>query len=676
MGRINIVTGVIVLTAQFLCAGDVVINEIMYHASNSDLEYVELYNRGSSTINLSGWYLLDDNDSHTKCVLSGTLAPGAYLVIARIVYQFQLAYPTVNNFFPTGYGSGSDAWAFGNGGDAVRLFNDLGELVDIVTYDDSNGWPTAADGNGPSLELINPAYDNALPTAWRSSTVTGGTPGRINSVYTTNAAPVCKNGVRLIDLPTNADAVPIAVYAYDLEDLVAVKLMYSTGSNYITVTMNDQGNAGDAVAGDSIFTAVIPAQSSGTVVKYYCIASDLMGQTNTWPNNAPTNYRAYTVDYRPPALLITEAMAANSHTLADEFGEYDDWFEIYNNDSRVVNLRGMYVSSSLNNSMAFELPNLNLNPGEYLLVWADDDVVQGNLHADFKLSAAGEAVALWETNEHGNVLIHGWTFAKMKDDISVGFPSANSTAPEYLASPTPGASNGTSHLFSPVCINEFSTTGLADGVDDWVEIYNRGTQPVDISGYFLSDDAEDLTKWCFPQGTILPVGGFIVVDETQLGFSFTSSGDEVIVLTAADSNTVLDYYDYGPQMAARSHGRYPDGASTWCFFNTPTKGSANVQTRLESSPSNLLPVAMILYPNYPNPFNAETNIEFYLPRKSEIELGIYDLLGREVALLTHGEYPAGRYSCRWSAGNLNSGIYFCRLRAENQIKIQKLLLLK
>jgi hypothetical protein len=67
---------ILLLTAT-LSAGDIVINEIMYHADGSDVEYVELYNNGSSAVSLSGWYILDDNDSHTHCVLSGTLTAAA-----------------------------------------------------------------------------------------------------------------------------------------------------------------------------------------------------------------------------------------------------------------------------------------------------------------------------------------------------------------------------------------------------------------------------------------------------------------------------------------------------------------------------------------------------------------------------------------------------------------------
>jgi hypothetical protein len=181
-----------------------------------------------------------------------------------------------------------------------------------------------------------------------------------NSVYTENAAPVCKDGYRTIDLPTSSHTVPVCAFVYDLEGLGSVSLMVSTGGSYSAITMNDDGTNSDATAGDSIYTGVIPAYSSGTLVKYYVVATDLNSQTDYWPSDAPEEYRAYTVDYEPPDLMITEVMAANNSTIADNYNEYDDWFEIYNNDSRTINLGGIYVSSSLNNSMAFELPSVDL----------------------------------------------------------------------------------------------------------------------------------------------------------------------------------------------------------------------------------------------------------------------------------------------------------------------------
>jgi len=506
------------IPSSIQAGNELVINEIMYNSDGNDVEYIELYNNSQTTYNLQNWYILDDNDTHSHCVINWTLQPGEYLVIAGDVTQFQQKYPGVSQVNPDGFDTGGTGWSLGNGGDVVRLYDNTNTLHDQVAYDDGGDWPTSPDGNGPSLELLHPALDNSLPTSWDPSSMDNGTPGAQNSVFTTNVQPTCKDGCRDIDLPTHTDAVLVTVLAFDNEGLDHVDLFVNCGQGFFAQPMYDDGTNGDLTADDSLYSAIIPAQNSNVLVKYYAIATDDIGQQDKWPNNAPVDYHAYTVDYLPPKLRITELLAVNNSVHKDEFGEYDDWFEIHNFGSENVNLGGMYVSNSIGSSKSFELPQVNLAPDEYTIIWADNDTEQGALHVDFKLSSAGEAVALFETIDHGNVLIHGWKYGVMSCDVSMGFKPEDGTAPEYLTSPSPGASNESSELFSPVCINEFQSTSGYGGPDDWVEIYNRGVESFDLSGCFLSDQRGDNTKWTFPQGSVLQPGEFLVVYEDALGF--------------------------------------------------------------------------------------------------------------------------------------------------------------
>ena len=86
-------------------------------------------------------------------------------------------------------------------------------------------------------------------------------------------------------------------------------------------------------------------------------------------------------------------MASNDFSVSDEYGEFDDWIEIYNKGNFAVNLSGYSLSDDINNLSKFTFPELLINPDEYLIVWADDET-QGNLHATFKLSASGEQLYL------------------------------------------------------------------------------------------------------------------------------------------------------------------------------------------------------------------------------------------------------------------------------------------
>jgi len=99
---------------------------------------------------------------------------------------------------------------------------------------------------------------------------------------------------------------------------------------------------------------------------------------------------------------------------------------------------------------------------------------------------------------------------------------------------------------------------------------------------------------------------------------------------------------------------------------------------LDVSPARIPPApkSFALFQNYPNPFNSTTVIPFDLPRQSEVELAVFNILGQKVADLTHGVLPAGSYSIPWDASGLPSGIYFCQLDVNGLSRVRKLLHLK
>jgi len=97
---------------------------------------------------------------------------------------------------------------------------------------------------------------------------------------------------------------------------------------------------------------------------------------------------------------------------------------------------------------------------------------------------------------------------------------------------------------------------------------------------------------------------------------------------------------------------------------------------LEEAIAAQLPKAYALKQNYPNPFNPTTNIRFDLPKDSDVNLVVYDLMGREVAKLVNGPMNAGYYTINFNAANLPSGVYIYRLKAGDFVSTKKLMLLK
>jgi len=156
-----------------------VINEINYNSSdNFDSEdWVELYNPTDDTFNISNWEFKDENDNNIFYIPENIfLTPGQYIVLCKDTTSFVTIFDDVENYI------GNIDFGFSGNGELLRLFNSSGELVDFVEYDDSEPWPIEPDGNGPTLELINPFLDNSIANNWNASEDYG-TPGYINGAY-------------------------------------------------------------------------------------------------------------------------------------------------------------------------------------------------------------------------------------------------------------------------------------------------------------------------------------------------------------------------------------------------------------------------------------------------------------------------------------------------------------
>ena len=88
------------------------------------------------------------------------------------------------------------------------------------------------------------------------------------------------------------------------------------------------------------------------------------------------------------------------------------------------------------------------------------------------------------------------------------------------------------------------------------------------------------------------------------------------------------------------------------------------------------PIVYDLQQNYPNPFNPATTITYSIKEAGNVEIKIYDVLGREVVELLNKEMPAGLYKINFKAENLPSGIYYYTLKVNSFAALRKMILLK
>jgi len=162
-------------------------------------DWVELHNPTNESIAIGLWEFKDGNDDHVFIIPENQiLEPDQYLVLCKDSLAFNDNFPNVSNFI------GEFDFGLNGGGELVRLFDAEGGTVDEVVYDDSSPWPLEPDGNGPTLELIDPSLDNGLGENWAASDINGGTPGMVNSVYTADNSHSIASGIVINEINYNS----------------------------------------------------------------------------------------------------------------------------------------------------------------------------------------------------------------------------------------------------------------------------------------------------------------------------------------------------------------------------------------------------------------------------------------------------------------------------------------
>ena len=209
---------------------------------------------------------------------------------------------------------------------------------------------------------------------------------------------------------------PVLVKA-TLDESVAVDsvLLYYSTERYVVFNEVPMTKRGGRYVGN------IPAFPPGTTVYYYVEANAVKthGTTDFSPARAEPNAAQYRVS---APIVINELMAANTKSLTDPQGQYEDWLELHNLTSDTVDLSGMYLTDKIDNLRKWAFPENTTIPGRgYLLVWLDENgKAETGLHANFKLSRNGETVVLVDTDAHGNQVLDSVKFEKQERDVALG----------------------------------------------------------------------------------------------------------------------------------------------------------------------------------------------------------------------------------------------------------------
>lgn len=653
--------------------GRVILHEIMYNPAIPGAEFLELRNLSTNTAyDLSGWRV----SGLDATLPPGTiLEPGAYLVLVRDPEMFARTYGL---HIPIG---GVFAGSFDRGGERIALIRpgatpEQDEVIDEVTYDDDPPWPVAADGQGPSLQLVDCWQDNDRVANWAAVGPDTNLPAPVRVVdwnaswrynqtdnldgvnwrqpaYDDRAWPVgaavladeeCNCLPEPIRTPLANDSGRTAFYfrtsfTYD-GPLTGVELRLDTLlDDGVVVYLNGQeifrlgmpegvptySTLAARVVGEAVIEGpfVVPATalvrgsnvlavevhqtspSSSDVVwamRLEVVPSGTGGGRALATPGGPNSVEATLPPF--PTVWLNEILPWNdpavTNAVADTAGDYDPWLELFNGGSNPVSLAGFYLTTNLAQPTFWAFPgSAVLSPGAFVRVWLDGEPGESTpneWHTSFRIGPGSGLVALVQVSGTRTQVLDYLRYDLASLGRSYGsYPDGRISGRRIFSIPTPGASNNPASLPVPVFINEWmadNAVTLADPADgqyeDWFELYNAGDVPVDLGGYYLTDDLANRFKYRIPdngQYVIPPRGHLLVWADNESGqnrndrpdlhvnFALSRSG-EAIGLHGPDG-TLVDAVTFGPQETDVSEGRIPDGGGSIMRLAVPTPRAPN-----------------------------------------------------------------------------------------------------
>jgi hypothetical protein len=288
---------------------------------------------------------------------------------------------------------------------------------------------------------------------------------------------------------------------------------------------------------------------------------------------------------RRTALTISEIMY---HQRARTDGRVVHFVEVFNSGMTFEDIGGFRLSGDISYTFA---PGTILPAGGYLVVAAAPGDVQAvygitGVLGPYSntLSQSSGTVRLRNRQDAILVEVEYRSVAPWPVAADGAGPSLALTRPSYGeldtrawgASDLMGGSPGRAESMGPeplrsLVINEFFARSVFPA-QDFIELYNRSTAPLNISGAWLSD-SPSTNKFRIPDGTVLPARGFISFTESQLGFGLDSFGEKIFLVNS-NQNRILDVWQFDVQ-AATSTGRSPDGSERIRELSASTPGNTN-----------------------------------------------------------------------------------------------------
>jgi hypothetical protein len=570
------------------------ITEIMYNPPAGSLhEFIELQNVSGVAVDLSGMYF----DGINFIFNEGTiLGPGARVVLGSNTdtNAWKAQYPGVN---ASGWFGGN----LNNAGERISLFDKFGNLITSVDYSDGGGWPTAPDGGGRSLEVINVNGDPDAPDNWKASAANNGTPGAANSAPP--AQPVILNEVM-------AENRGVVNHGGTFPDWIELRNPGGSSVNITGWSLSDDGNArkfvfpSTSIPANGFLTVWCDATTNTTPGLHTGFSLDKDGETislydtntnridaltyglqltnysvgrigSSWTLTTPTTNTA-----NVSATLAALQNLAINEWLANPVPGQPDWIELYNlSAASPVSLQGVYLATS---NVVHQITSLSfLPPISYVQLFADEGV--GADHLDFRLSASGESLVL---SDPTGATIQTVAFGVQNEGVSQGkLPDGTGPVTSFVGSVSPEAPNYINTWTGPV-INEVLARNSAVSVGgqfvDFVELFNANASSFNLAGMSLSVNSQQPGEFVFPPGTTIGANGYLVIKcdgasavSTNLGAFNTGEsldGESGGIYLFNINGQLVNFVEYGMQVQ-----NLPIGLSggQWRLLSTASPNALN-----------------------------------------------------------------------------------------------------
>lgn len=384
----------------------------------------------------------------------------------------------------------------------------------------------------------------------------------------------------------------------------------------------------------------------------------------TWTYfNVPTPEAPNAQTQLPNQLLfINELMTNNTANpfWVDEYGDLGRWVEIFNPNPHQVNLAGYYLSVT-SNPLQYQFPNTDpvrttIPANGFRIFWCNNQSFKGPNHTNFNLPVTGGTITLSGPDQNP---VNAYSYPAIQANVSYGRSTDGGLGSVQFEFPTPRASNTLQvQVPEPLFINELlasnltDTTDTAGDFDDWFEIYNPNSYPVDLAGYYISDNPDNPTKWRVPEtsgdfAVVEPFGyklfwadGFVDQAWNHASFKLSGSVGEWLVLRSPDGFSIADQISWGPQQPDTSYGRSVDGGPEWVLFVETTPEASN-----NGASVNIAEIDRPIAEIYPNPVMRGNIVRF----NGWYRFAVYNTSGRlidqggQIDHLTTGHLTSGMY---------------------------------